>query len=482
MNYSHSLEKTYQSEKCLSPFALILIVLLEGFVTVSAQILTIRQLIPFFGNTVITTSVIIGVFLLFLAFGYRFGGTITKNFQLALTRNFIISSMIFSIGLSFLFIELFVSTLHNLLEVTPFFYLTTYLLIITAPLVFILGQTIPITMNLYKKSSRVSQIGGNLLYISTVGSFLGATVTSLVLLSFIGVAYTILFNCITLFVLIMLMQGNIKNIMVWYSVIGILVLCYYCNVTYEKSKFILANSYGNYAIEDKVITNDIVKREGKAFLINASYLNAYGNSFIDNNMKGYDYIEKVKKILFQELKIRNKDILILGAGGFTISAENTYDNRFTYVDIDKDVANITKKENFAPINGRFIATDARQYVRKHPATYDVIFSDVYSTGHSIPTQLVTFEFFMEIKKVLKGEGPAIFNIISNPQMKDAYSQHLDQTIKSVFPYCSSNPATYRDGRTNNIYVCFNAEMNRELYTDNLNRSSLEFGELLYKKE
>lgn len=51
------------------------ILILEGFVTISVEILTIRQLIPFYGNSVIITSIIIGIFLLFLAFGYWRGGT-----------------------------------------------------------------------------------------------------------------------------------------------------------------------------------------------------------------------------------------------------------------------------------------------------------------------------------------------------------------------------------------------------------------------
>lgn len=53
---------------------LYLIILLEGFVTISLEILTVRQLTPVMGSSVIVTSLIIGIFLLFLALGYRRGG------------------------------------------------------------------------------------------------------------------------------------------------------------------------------------------------------------------------------------------------------------------------------------------------------------------------------------------------------------------------------------------------------------------------
>jgi predicted membrane-bound spermidine synthase len=52
----------------LIPIAIIL--LFEGFITISVELILIRQLIPFYGNSVIVTSVFIGIFLLFLAIGY----------------------------------------------------------------------------------------------------------------------------------------------------------------------------------------------------------------------------------------------------------------------------------------------------------------------------------------------------------------------------------------------------------------------------
>ena len=46
---------------------ILFIIFLEGFVSISVEILAIRQLIPMVGNSVIVTSLIIGIFLLFLA-------------------------------------------------------------------------------------------------------------------------------------------------------------------------------------------------------------------------------------------------------------------------------------------------------------------------------------------------------------------------------------------------------------------------------
>lgn len=67
------------------------ILLLEGFITISIEVLTIRQLLPFFGGSVLITSIIIGFFLLFLALGYWRGGVYQDKFFQQLCRNFSLS-------------------------------------------------------------------------------------------------------------------------------------------------------------------------------------------------------------------------------------------------------------------------------------------------------------------------------------------------------------------------------------------------------
>ena len=86
---------------------LLFIVLLEGFVTISVEVLVIRQLIPFVGNNVIVTSLIIGVFLLFLAIGYWRGGQYRSGYRHILLTNFTKAAICLGIGLSYAFTHLF---------------------------------------------------------------------------------------------------------------------------------------------------------------------------------------------------------------------------------------------------------------------------------------------------------------------------------------------------------------------------------------
>ena len=216
-----------------NPFIIQLVILLEGFVTISFEILTIRQLIPVVGNSVIVTSLIIGVFLLFLAYGYRKGGSYNERFIPILKFNFILSAIGIGIGLSYGFIKGFFILGAKLLSGNIFVTLLIYLLLVTAPLVYLLGQTVPITLNLYKQQQTVGATGGKVLHISTLGSFLGAVLTSLILMNYVGVAWTIFANYVVLAILILLLLELPKEVVQLVAVIAMGVLIYFINIQWR---------------------------------------------------------------------------------------------------------------------------------------------------------------------------------------------------------------------------------------------------------
>jgi spermidine synthase len=243
---------------------------------------------------------------------------------------------------------------------------------------------------------------------------------------------------------------------------------YGVNITFEKNIFAVTNNYGNF----EVITKYSDKNTSEKFLV----INNLYHSCLTQNNQGCAYIEVIKKILFKDMKIIGKNILVLGAGGFTLSAENTYGNQFVYVDIDKKLPDIVRK-NFQPhINGRFIADDARHFISTTPEHYDVIVSDAYN-GLSVPLHLVTQEYFAAIRSTLTDDGIAVFNIVAKPTLQDPYSKHVDNTIRSVFKNCMVIPVTYySETITNVVYICMksNNEKNNDVYTDNLNRADSEY--------
>lgn len=454
--------------------SLLLIIFIEGFVSISVEILTIRQLVPVVGNSVIVTSLVIGIFLLFLALGYYRGGYYRDNYTQVLKRNFSISAVILGFGLCYWIILHLFNLISILVSDHSLITLLVYLLLVTAPLIYILGQTVPITTNLFKFEHHVGTISGKVLFLSTLGSFAGAVITALVLMNFFGVAWTVMINFIALVaILLMVMDDFSKNIGLILFMIGVGAMVYTLNVEFERIAFLKTNHYNSYQLVAPY--HDPAAGEGKVLAVNGS-----PSSYINDKKQGFRYAEKIKKILLEDLKLSGKKILVVGAGGFSLSAEKTGGNQFVYLDIDKDIKSVSKQGFIDQINGEFIAQDGRAYLHDTKARFDVVVSDAYSNRQAIPAHLLTREHFLNIRRVLTDNGVAIFNIIARPGLSDAYSKRTDNTIRSVFANCMAMPDDYYAAKnTNIVYVCrkSNNEHDLVIYTDNLNSASLDFYEI-----
>lgn len=450
-----------------SVYKIYAIILIEGFVTISLEVQLIRQLLPYVGGSVIVTSLIIGTFLLFLAAGYKRGSQITSNFEHILKRNLSIALVLTSIGMSTMFTNKYFMTLIIIQHIHPIAPLIGFLFVIVAPLVYFLGQTIPITMNLLPRSVLVGRTGGHALALSTIGSFLGATITSTIIMTYLGVAMNIWINCLLLAFLTLILVPTLRRGKIQILFVIIMVfLSYTLSVKVESRAYDKTTSYASY-----LIANDFSNPDTKNLIINLS-----NSSSLTKDKKGYAYIEMIKKILFHDMHIQGKDILVLGAGGFTLSAESTWGNQFYYVNIDGQLPNIVVPKFTNKINGSFIGRDAREYLASTDKAFSVIVTDAYNSRLQIPAHLLTREFFESVANHLTPDGIAIFNIISNPTLSTSYSKRVDNTLRSTFGNCMSLPFTYSDAMTNILYICNRNQKSDDMlvYSDNINNSSMNF--------
>jgi len=455
-----------------------IILFIEGLVSLSYQMLYIRQIGPIVGNSVDVISWIIGIFLIALAIGYKKGGDFQGDFNSKILSNILKAALFASIGLSYVFLNIYFSYVG---KITGYYLaMIGYCLIIVAPATYYLGQTLPLMTN-RNIGNNVSQISGNILFLSTIGSFLGAIITTNIFLKYFGVSITIALATILLLSLYFIVPNGIKS-KIGFASAMILIFVNALNIIYEKTNYVGTNQYANYQVDkyQKVENgNNILK----VFRSN----NSYSSMLVMNDLKDSDfrtmgYIKEISDFLLIKRKFEGKEILVIGAGGFVLSY-GVLNNKFTFVDIDPQIEEIAE-ESFLnkKINGTFIPKDGRAYVNENTIKYDAVVSDAYSSSKSIPESLTTIEYFSKLKETVKENGWVIFNIIQSPDFADEYSRNIKSTIDSVFPYCFTKVTDASNEITNVIYFCNARKEERKIYTDDLNNSNSDYYKNSIKSE
>ena len=462
-------------------FLLFTIILLEGYIVLAAELLAIRQVIPYVGSGTDTVSIIIAAVLMPLAFGYYAGGRYKATrprlpIRECLTRNIFISAIFLIPGLSFQGVETFFLTLiqNDVNDRMVMVTLYAFLFIVTP--VFLLGQTVPLVSN-YFSARRLSQITGRMLFASTIGSFLGSVVSTIVLMQTIGVNNTANILIALLAVLIILLSRRKvcdRNVIA----VGMALFMFFIN-----SNQVLRNAYvveNNAYNTIQVFEDDLRNRH---LMLNGSY-----SSMLGPSGQKYPYIEYVEKYYLDPIKgkdIPPKNILVVGSAGFTFGLEDTK-NDYVYVDIDKSVKPVAEehflKDKLTP-NKRFVGEDVRAYLATDDHKFDLIFLDAYLGLATIPETLVTQDFYQQIKKSLAPNGILLINFILSPNFNDHFSQRTDNTLRSVFPHLNRqilDPAfngweENKSIRSNIIYVYHHNpdEDNKGIYTDNRNGSAYD---------
>ena len=159
------------------------VIILEGYVVLSTELLAIRETIPYVGSGTDTVSIIIAAVLMPLAFGYFAGGHFrphVRNGRMMSIRrklifNIIVSQVLLIIGLSYVCMNVFFYTLIDMGLNHRLLLTAVYASVFLVTPVYLLGQTIPLVSNYFSKS-RLSKITGRILFFFDVGLLHGRRV------------------------------------------------------------------------------------------------------------------------------------------------------------------------------------------------------------------------------------------------------------------------------------------------------------------
>lgn len=432
------------------------ILFIEGFVSVALQIFTIRQITPFSGSNITNTSLVIGIFLAFLALGYNHGGKIKEKHRDVLARNFILSSIIITFAFSYSFIEAFFSI--NFVTSNTLTKTAAYLLLFLSPVVYLLGQTMPILVNFIRKNT-TSEATGTVLSVNTIGSVIGTIFTPLILFKYFGIALTLSINVALLLFLYIYLKRN--SISIFISML-VLSLSLTISLNIDNKQFLKTNEYSNYEI--------LNTQNAKILRVNNS-----NSSLLDRLGSPAEYILIIRKTI-SSLGSKNSSVLVLGAGGFTLSHNDKTKRQYTYIDLDSEIQEIAENHLLKnKISGEYITEDARVHLNKtRNNKYDFIVTDLFTHKMNMPWHTTTHEFMQTIESNLNDGGYAIFNIISTKGFSGSFTQNIDNTIQRSFSFCYKQPVFYKNSKyINLIYTCRKNKDNDSKYVYRDNQINME---------
>lgn len=440
-----------------------------GFASLSLELAVMRQLSGFVGSTAVTASIIIGIILAFMSLGYYRGSVVPirrNRIRRVLAVDFVIIALMTVLASSYLLIDLYFVAMNaagvrsNIVQT----FVYSLLLLSAAPYLF--GKITAVLSRYLNRFDRNNT--GQIMAVDTVGSVLGSILTTLLIMPFIGVNHTVmLITAVTLLTAWMLGWRN-------YTVAGIIMLA----AILLNRDSLLAELY--HIVENNAVTTVSVE-EADGGRSKIMMMNGGGASKVsDDPSLRFDYVRFVEDNFIAPLPTdgRPKNILIVGAGGFTMGLNDRH-NRYVYVDVDASLQRISE-QYFLPeklgSNKSFVVQDANQFLKENAELYDLIVLDTYSSRHIIPLDLVTAEYFARVRRRVAPGGMVVMNIVSSPSFSSALAQKLDNTIRLVFPsrlqrqaignYDAWCRADCPD--RNLMYVWYNLPENSDIYTINKN--------------
>ena len=358
--------------------------------------------------------------------------------------------------MSSFFIKYSFAVFHPLLGSIPS--LVLYCFLIVSPIAYYMGQSLPLLIGSLKWKGSTAQISGNALYLSTIGSFFGAIITTNVFLYIFGASYTLLIVCVTALIIgFYLVDTTIYRL---FSLCSIVLACMF-SALIPRHIGMISTAFADITI--------ISNGNERTLVANNTYM-----SRIRDNSNGFWYMAEFQR--YVNRYVQNKSIIILGAGGFVAHLDDKNNNRYTYVDVDRELKHISETLFLKqPINHQFVVDDARAYMLSVKSGQELVFLDVFSSQVAIPSHLVSHEFFGLIKSKLNIGGVLIINSIIDPTFKDRYSIGFHMTVTSIFPFCELIKNSNKPTKVANVmYFCTKHSNEQIVYRDDNNQNEFDY--------
>jgi len=421
-----------------------LAVFFTGASVLILEVVGVRILAPFYGNTIFTVSSVISVILFALSCGYYLGGKLADRHP---TLKYFFGLILIS-GLMLLF---FYSLGTLILPV-----LSSKLSILSGPLVsatllfllpaLLLGTLCPYAIKVQSiraPEEGLGAIAGNIFFWSTLGSIVGSLSSGFVLIPRFGIDRILITNgvglCLLGFVPLLILRR--KKAILYAAALIFLILFTGAGIATQRARRkVLYTADGVYQ-KITIYDGQYAGRPTRFFQQDENSAGAgEGAMFLDSNDPTdlvYEYTRYYS--LYKIFRPHVDNALVIGAGAYSVPKALLHDlpgATVDVVDIEPSVFSLARQFFELPENRQLhdYVEDGRRFVHNSHKKYDLIFADVYYSFFSVPPHFATKEFFAAAKEKLSANGILVSNVIGDlSRQQPSLIMAEIKTFRTVFP-------------------------------------------------
>jgi len=415
-------------------------VFITGACVLIIEVVAVRILSPYYGNTIFTVSSVITVILAALSLGYYAGGRLAdKRPSLKLFFSIILISSLVLLGLHFIgsaflpFLGYFFSiSLGPLISSSLLFFLPAFLLGTLSPFAIKLQKTL-------LPEQGIGNVSGKIFFWSTLGSIFGSLGTGFVLIPRLGISQIIIATGVVLFLLgaLPLLKLKAKKEYLQNAAILFIVLAgamfFWIRQTESSFIFVRDGIYEKIKIFDR-------QHKGRPTRFLQQDRGLSGAMFLDSEDPKDLAVDYTKYYLVYKIfKPEIGSALVLGGGAYSVPRALLAENPELVVDvceIEPSLFGLAREYFNLPDSSRLrnYIEDGRRFLHDSEKKYDLIFSDVYYSLFSVPSHFTTQEFFKIAKEKISQNGLFVANLIGDlSKQQPSFIMSEIKTFQTVFP-------------------------------------------------
>lgn len=447
------------------------------------ELVASRVLSPYFGNTNLVWTSVIGIILLSSSIGNYIGGILADKKKIVeKLKTVLIFSFVSVMFIPFIETPIILSVSKIFSDIKIGAIMSTILLFFIPSL--LIGVLSPIILKLKIDSiENVGKTSGKISAIATIGGIIGTFLGGFYLIPNFGSVHILFVLALVLLYLLPLVEWKLDKktiiVVVLITFMSLVVMLYNMDMNSETGKLVLESKENVGAVSydtqyGRVLIYNAYKNDEPVRVLN-----------IDSGFESLTYIDEEKRNdlvlgytqhydLMFNANIDIKDTLLIGGAGYSYPKHyisKNLDKNMDVVEIDGEITEIAKEyfylndliEDYNLNENKrlgLITDDGRTYLNNNDKKYDAILNDAFS-GSTPAKTLTTIEAIERIKESLNENGLYLTNVISSLEGENSkFIKAIINTLKQVFKNVYLVPCQTIDVDTvqNNMVIASDDEL------------------------